>query len=355
MITHTEAARTGRAAGGLSLAAALLGLAAACDTDPAPAFIIDGTGGVEGLAFFDADRNAAFDPAAGDTVVAGATVLARERGTSQTLSGGQAVTGADGRFAITALPPGTLDLFVDTTTTPAGVFFCQNPVPVSVDIDLVRFVALTGRQGCVIPIEEAEALGANAFVTVQGIVTTAPGQLRSQGDNAYIEDGSGGVQLFGGALAGRGIAVGDRIEVSGTMTLFNGESEVAGALRVNDIVPNVAVPQPLAVTTADVAAAGAPPTAPLQGRFVRVTRAHQQAAFASGGGRNAVFDDGSGPTEVRIESGLIANSADVTTTFPHNPAAPKCFDITGVVGTFNGTAQLKPRTLADMQEVSCTP
>lgn len=333
---------------------AALALAAACDTDPAPPFVISGTGGLEGLAFFDADRNGRYDPAAGDNLVIGATVLARERGTNQTLSGGQAVTGNDGRFRIAALPAGTHDLFVDTTTTPIGVFFCQNPTPVTVDINLVRFVAVRGRQGCVIPIAEAEALGAGAFVTVQGIVTAAPGQLRSQGDNAYIEDGSGGVLLFGGALAGRGIAVGDRIEVSGDVALFNDELEIAGALRVNEIVPQVTNPQPAAVTTADVTAAGSPPTAPLQGRFVRVTRARQMSAFATGGGRNAIFDDGSGPAELRIESGLIPSSGDVATTFPYNPAAPKCFDITAVVGSFRGTGQIKPRVLADMQEVPCT-
>lgn len=339
----------------LALLVAALWLAAACDTEPAPPFEIEGTGGLEGLAFLDADRNGIYDPAAGDELVVAATVLARERGTDQTLSGGQAVTGADGRFAIAALPPGTHDLFVDTTTTPAGVFFCQNPLPVSIALDLVRFVALTGRGGCVIPIEEAEALGVGNFVTVQGIVVAAPGQLRSAGDNAYIEDGTGGVQLFGGALAGRGIAIGDRIEVSGDVVAFNGELEVAGALRVNEIVPAVVVPQPTSVTTAAAAAAGSPPTAPLQGRLVLLTAAQQTAAFASGGGRNATFDDGSGATEVRIESGLISNSADVATTFPHNPAAPKCYNITGVLGSFNGTAQVKPRTLADMQEVSCTP
>lgn len=336
-------------------AVALLCLAAACAADPAPAYVIAGTGGLEGLVFFDADRNGSYDPAAGDDLVAGATVLARERGTTQTLSGGQAVTGADGRFTIAGLPPGTHDLFVDTTTTPAGIFFCRNPSPATVEVDLVRFLAVTGRGGCVIPILDAEALGTGNFVTIQGIVTAAPGQLRSQGDNAYIEDGSGGIQLFGSALAGRGIVPGDRIEVSGDMVLFNGETELAGALQVNEVVPAVVVPQPLAVTTAEVAAAGAPPTAPLQGRFLRLTRAQQMTAFATGGGRNAVFDDGSGPTEVRIESGLIPTAADVATTFPYDPGTPRCYDVTGVLGSFNGVAQVKPRTIADMQEVSCTP
>ncbi|MDO8667207.1 MAG: hypothetical protein Q7J79_11380, partial [Gemmatimonadales bacterium] len=141
----------------------------------------------------------------------------------------------------------------------------------------------------------------------------------------------------------------------GNMTLFSGELEVAGALRVNEVVPNFTVPQPTAVTTAQAAAAGSPPAVALQGRLVRLTRVEQKSAFATGGGRNALFDDGSGPTEVRIESGLVLSSAAVATTFPYDPAAPKCFDITGALGSFNSVAQVKPRTVADMQEVPCSP
>jgi len=357
MTTNRERAPRprGRALRRSALATALLTLAAACLSDPAPPFVVEGTGSLAGLVFFDADRNGFYDPAAGDQLVVGATLLARERGSAQVISGGQAVTGTDGRFTIAALPPGTHDLFVDTTTIPAGVFFCQNPLPATVAIDVERFVNVTGRGGCVIPILDAEVLGAGSFVTIQGIVVAQPGQLRSAGDNLYMEDGSSGIQVFGSALVGRGILIGDRVELSGDMTLFSGESELAGALRVNEIVPAVVTPQPTSVSTATAAAAGSPPTAPLQGRLVLVTAAQQTAAFASGGGRNATFDDGSGATEVRIESGLIPNSADVATTFPHNPAAPKCYTITGVLGSFNGTAQVKPRTLADMQEVSCTP
>lgn len=340
----------------LTLFATALACAAvlACDDDITSAFRIEGTGTLEGLVFFDADRNEAFDPSAGDSVVAGATLLVRERGTEQTFSGAQDVTGTDGRFRIQNLPPGTHDLFLDTTTVAAGVAFCQNPQPVSIAINLVRFAPVPGRGGCVIPILDAEALTVGTFVTVQGIVTVAPGQHRTQGDNAYIEDQSGGILLFGSALVGRGIAVGDRIEVSGSTTLFNqSEIEVAGALRVNEIVPGVAVPQPAAKTTAQVVAAGPDYADELQGRLVRLTRAQQASGFTLGGNRNARFDDGSGPTEVRIEAGLIANSADVATTFPYNAAAPKCYDITGVVSSFFGAAQLKPRTLADMQEVPC--
>lgn len=331
----------------LPIAAALA--LVACEEDTAPPFATEGVGGVEGILFFDADRNAAFDPSAGDTVVAGATVLVRNRGTEDTFEDAQAVTDAAGRFEVQGLPPGTHDLFVDTMTVAAGVAFCQNPLPVSIAINLTRFAAVAGREGCVIPIADAEALGADAFVTIQGVVTAAPGQLRSAGDNAYIEDASGGVLLFGGDLSGRGIEVGDLIEVSGTLSLFNGEFEVAGTLRVNDVVKAFTTPQAALVTTSQVATAGTPSENPLQGTFLRVLGAEQISAFSTGGGRNAQFDDGSGAMEVRIESGLVPTASNVAAMFPPG----KCYDVTGVLGSFNGVAQLKPRTLADMEEVPC--
>ena len=340
-----------RTGGRRALIAALVAGAAAlaCSEEIAPQFVIQGTGTLDGLVFFDADRNLAYDPSAGDTVVVGATLLVRERGSAQTISGGQAVTDAAGRFRITGLPPGTHDLFVDTTTTPAGMAFCQNPRRVTIAINLSRFAEVTARGGCVIPIADAEANPVGTFVTVEGIVVAAPGQLRSAGDNAYIEDASGGIQLFGSALAGRGIAIGDRIEVSGDLMLFNTETEVIN-LQVNSIVVGAATPQPATVTTAEITAAGAPPTQNLLGRLLRIVKA-QAAPFMSGGGRNAVFDDGTGATEVRIESGVLADTNAIDTQFPGG----KCYDVVGVLGTFNGTAQLKPRTLADIQEVPCTP
>jgi hypothetical protein len=334
------------------LAGAVLALAAwACDPEIAPQFVIEGTGALDGLAFADADRNGAFDPSAGDAPVAGVTLVVRERGTEETFTGGTAVSDAGGRFSIAQLPPGTHDLFIDTATVPGGVAFCQNPLQVTIARDRVRFVPVIGRGGCIIDIVEAEAQPQGTFVTVRGLVTAAPGQLRNEA--SYIQDETGGVQLFDADLRTLGIEVGDRIEISGTLGSFNQELEILDNVTLNDSDKAFAVPVPGELTSAAVAAAGAPPTNPVQGTFVVVRRARQMTAFASGGGRNAQFDDGSGAMEIRIEVGLVPTAATVATTFPFDPGTPRCYDVTGVIGAFNLVAQLKPRTLADMQEVSC--
>ncbi len=332
--------------GRLALLASLV-VVAGCEKDPAPPFVVEGVGALEGVVFYDADRNGAFDPSAGDSAVAGARLVVRERGTDQTLSGGEATSDVGGRFSVASLPAGTHDLFLDTTSVAAGVAFCQNPSPVTIAIDLVRFAPVAGREGCVIAIADAEALTEGEFVTIQGLVTAAPGQIRSEA--TYLEDASGGTQVFDGTFLNLGIEVGDRIEISGTLSSFAGEFEIVGA-QLNAIDKAFAVPVPATVTTAEIAAAGAPPTAPLQGRFLMVLKAQQTTAFTGGGGRNASFDDGSGAMEVRIEVGVIANAGDVATQFPPG----KCYDITGALGSFNAVAQLKPRTVADMKEVPCT-
>jgi hypothetical protein len=328
-------------------AIAMLVATGACNGDIAPPFVIEGTGSLEGLIFFDADRNGAFDPPSGDDAAPNVTLLVRVRGTEETFTDGQVTSDANGRFSFTGIPVGTHDLFIDTTTAPAGVAFCQNPLQVSVRNQQVRFVSIEGRGGCIIDIADAEAQGLGAFFTIQGLVTAAPGQIRNEA--SYIEDATGGVQLFDSDLLGLGIEVGDRIEVSGTIGQFGLEFELLNDVRLNAIVKAFAVPIPDTVTTLEIANAGSPPENPLQGRLVHVLAAEQTSAFATGGGRNAQFDDGSGVVEVRIDVGLIANAANVATQFP----AGSCYNITGVIGSFNSVAQLKPRTLADMVVVPC--
>jgi hypothetical protein len=331
----------------LTVAAAALALAAACSYDIAPPFVVQGAGALDGLLFADVDRNGIFDPSSGDDPVAGVTLVVRDRGTEQTFTDATVTTDAEGRFTVPQLPLGTHDLFIDTATVPGGVAFCQNPLPVTIARDRVRFLAVGGRLGCVIDILDAEAQPQGSFVTIRGLVTSSPGQLRTEA--SYIQDATGGIMIFDADIRNLGIEIGDRIEVSGTMGSFGQELELLDNVTLNAIEKAFAVPVPDTLTTAAVAAAGSPATNEVQGTFVTVRRARQMTAFSTGGGRNAQFDDGTGAVEVRIEVGLVANAADVTTMFPSG----QCYNITGVIGAFNLVAQLKPRTLADMEAVSC--
>jgi DNA/RNA endonuclease YhcR with UshA esterase domain len=339
----------GRHALPLLLAGALL---AGCEPDTSPPFTIDEPGAVEGLLFFDADEDAVFDPSDGDYALQGVRLTFRVRGTEQVLGGGTITSDATGRFAVDNLPAGTHDAYVDPASLPAGVILCANPVQVTVEPGVRRFLRLQARGGCLVLIGTAEALdpAAAPVVVIRGIVTSAPSMMRAGGDYTYIQDASGGLRIFGSSLATAGLEVGDRLEVSGNLGIFSGDLQLSNP-TVRAITKNFGAVTPQATTTGAIAAAGPQAKAALQGTLVKVTAAKLTGAFGSGGIniRNAIIDDGSGATQIRFETGLYANTADLTAAY----TVGKCYDVTGVVGNFNGAGQLFPRQRSDVVEVPC--
>ena len=338
---------------------ALASALAACDAKTAPLFEPQGTGTLEGFIFFDADRDGIFDPSAGDSALRNVRVALQERGTSETLANGSGQTGDNGRFILSDLRPGTHHLRIDTTSIPAGLRFCENPVPVTIFLDERQFHSVGGRPACVISIAAAEKTR-NVPVVIQGIVTAHAGQLRAAGDYTYVEDESGGIRIFGTALANRGLAIGDRIEVTGVISAFSNDLQLGGTLTLGAIQKNVFQPVPKVVTTGELQAALTEGGSehPLLGMLVVIRKARIASVFGAPpiNGRNVRIDSGNGQAQMRIENGVVAGAdaaavgAQLTTQYP----VGKCYDITGVTGAFNPDAQIFPRTLSDIVEVPCT-
>jgi len=335
----------GRAPAAL-LAAALV---AACEPDAAPPFSIDETGSVEGLLYFDADEDANFDPSDGDYALDGVEVRFTVRDDTTQIYA-TATSDAGGRFTVTGLPAGTHNAYIRPASLPEGVVLCTNPMEVTVEPGVERFFRLQTRGGCLVLIEAAEAVG-TGNVVVRGIVTASPDMMRSGGDYTYIQDASGGIRIFGSSLATLGLEVGDRLEVSGVISIFSGDLQL-GSPTVRAIDKAFGAVTPEATTTAAIAAAGPTPKDPLQGTLVKVSGARFTDVFGAGGinNRNAVIDDGSGATQIRFETGLYSNAGDLPAAYP---VGDTCYEITGLVGNFNGAAQLFPRTRADVVEVPC--
>ncbi len=334
----------------LSVAVLLGGAAAglvACDADPAPPFQVDGTGSIDGFLFLDADRSGVFDPFAGDEPLAGVPFEVRDRGTTRVYGTGAGVTGSDGRFLAAGLPAGTHDLWIDPAGLPDGALLCRNPLPVSVYLAEAAEALVAAEPVCLISIQEAKDAGVGAFVNVSGIVTSFPGQLRSQ--YTYIQDGSAGVRIFSALLEGQGIEVGDRITLTAEVGIFNNDLQFTNP-ALDEVEPGVGAPTPQTTTTGAMAEAGPQPAHPLQGRLVVVRSARLETLFTSGGNRNARIDDGSGAMEIRIEAALSAAGAAINERF----TLGACYDVVGVVGNFNGTAQIFPRSFDDIGEVACT-
>jgi DNA/RNA endonuclease YhcR with UshA esterase domain len=316
-----------------------LSLLAACAEDPEPPFAVEGTGRVTGQLFFDADNNGLFTPLGGDTLLRNVRVELRERGSSTVIEA--MTTDASGAFDFDGVSPGTHDVFlVQDTAVVKNLVFCVNPLRASVYRDETAFVTAPAKRGCVVRINVAEALALGTPVTVAGIVTARQGTYRS--DNTYIQDPTGGMQIFN--LPALNLQIGDSIEVSGVLGQFGGELQVNNSI----VAPNrtaTTAPAPLERTTgalgAAVAALGA--REPDVGRLL-VVRHATVGTFASG---NALLNDGSGAIQIRLDNN--ASSAIPTTTF----VAGRCYDVIGILGFFNGTPQLKPRMLADVTEVPC--
>ena len=184
-------------------------------------------------------------------------------------------------------------------------------------------------------------------VKVRGIVTSI--DLRGgNGIEYYVQDSSGGIDLFSTTLNAGPFAFGDSVEAIGAVTHFNGLTELT-VTSVVLLAPG-APPPPTIVTVAELGDAGAGEA--IEGRLVRlnnVTISTPPTAFPAG---NLTVSDGSGRTAtIRIDSDTEIDGTPV-------PCGPVSF--IGVVGQFDSTApfdsgyQLFPRTLADII-VSSTP
>jgi DNA/RNA endonuclease YhcR with UshA esterase domain len=322
--------------------------AGACDDDPAPQIVITERGALEGLLYFDNDRNGSFDPAGGDFPVVGTQVAARNRGTTENVEG--ATTGTDGRFVIQGLPVGTHDLWIDTATVAEGVVYCQNPIPFTIYISEVRFQEFVGLNGCVITIAEAESKDPTAgeFVTVKGIMTSAPGEIED--GVGTIQDATGGIKTFDSSMDGLGLERGDRVELSGTLGAFSNELQLSG-ITVNGVEKAVGELAPELTTTGAIAAAGPQARDRLQGLLVTVEKAELVEAFGSGSLniQNGRINDGSGTSTIRVDDGVWDRN-----DLANFMQTGKCYDITGIPSNFNGDGQIFPRRADDVTEVPCS-
>jgi beta-lactamase superfamily II metal-dependent hydrolase len=187
---------------------------------------------------------------------------------------------------------------------------------------------------------------AGQLVKVRGAVTSI--NFRgADGVEYYIQDPTGGIDLFSTTLNAGPFAIGDTVEAIGTVTQFNGLTELA--VSSVEFRTQGAAPAPVVVTLSQLGNGGAGEA--FEGRLVVVNNVRVTAGgFGKAGSTNNVtVSDATGTGVLRIDSDT---DIDGTPT----PGGP--FSVTGVVGQFDSTApfdsgyQLFPRTLADIVD-SC--
>ncbi len=312
-------------------------ISSACVDDPEPLSPVSETGRVAGILFFDRDNNDVYTPTAGDSALSGVTVRLLDRGTNNVLASG--TTTADGRYALD-VPVGTHDLDVVRSSDIIASQFVWCGARPSVYRNEETFVPTPLKFGCVVRINMAKSNPTGTTVTIAGVVTAQPGRFRS--DNLYLQDPSGGIQVFGVA-ASLGLLEGDTIEVTGELGAFNDQLQITSPRVGANVRRGGTLAAPVELTTAQAAAATTPLSSNV-GRLVRV-RGVTAGTFT---GSNAPIDDGSGSAVLRLDGN--ANTSIGTSAF----TAGRCYDITGILGFFRGATQLQPRSLQDVTEVSCS-
>jgi hypothetical protein len=186
-------------------------------------------------------------------------------------------------------------------------------------------------------VRDARALADGERVAVDGVVTAGHRQFRNQGDNIYLQDATGGIQVFGGALDPLRLAIGDSIRVEGILDTWH-ERQVASP--VVQRLGTGTVPPPLVLD------ASAFNSLAHEGALVRIRDVTVLRTGALDDQRRYnVFlrDDAGRQLQLRIEGGV----ADLFPPAAWPPGAR--FHVTGILGQFGGTAQLKVRLPEDVE------
>ena len=180
-------------------------------------------------------------------------------------------------------------------------------------------------------------------VKIRGVVTSVDFRGAS-GTEIYIQDPTGGVDVFSTSI-NTTFNIGDNLEVTGTVSQFNGLTEIAPASASDiTILPGGTLPNPVmeVVTLAQLQNGGAGEA--FEGKLIRVnnvTLVSPPATFAANTNYN--ITDGTFIVQMRIDS-----DTDIDGTAP--PAGT--FSVIGVLGQFDNASpfdsgyQLFPRIRA---------
>jgi hypothetical protein len=295
-------------------------------------------GSLSGVVYRDDDANGVFTPGT-DFPATGAAVdlFAGTDTTAEPLA--EALTDGTGAFTIDRVRPGNYTLRITPPfPTMAIVGGPVHAVTVLPDAPATFDATFTGT--AILSVTDAKA-SPGSVVTIEGTVSVAPLTFRTQGDNLYMQDATGGLQVFD-VTPGSGLQVGDNIRVTGLMGAFSGEQQI---VRIDaTTLPTVLLlgagtpPTPRTVTAADIVART------YEGQLVTISDA---VLGTIPGGTAAAYNlPFTAPPNVaftvRIEAGVGATVTRGSWT------SGATYSVTGVLGSFNGTAQLKPRGAGDI-------
>jgi DNA/RNA endonuclease YhcR with UshA esterase domain len=295
-------------------------------------------GVVSGVVYRDENANGAFEST--DTPGPGITVyLRRDSAGPATGIVDSTVTGNDGAYRFARVAPGTYFVaFRNPGTISFGAAGDTRRVTVSPQGTFTLSPSFTG--SLIIGILEARTKAVGATVAVVGNVTVRPGTFpvgTTANSEIWIQDATGGIAVVNVPTADSATyALGDQVEVTGPISLFSGQRQIA-ATRVRRLAAGTVV-APLSLTAAQARALGTN-----EGRLVRVNGVTVATIPTGTGAAFTVIGTDAGGDTVQIRvNGLPTGLTRASFTVGSR------YNLTGVLTQFNGVAQIKPRTAADL-------
>jgi hypothetical protein len=150
-------------------------------------------------------------------------------------------------------------------------------------------------------------------VTIKGIATVATGTFSTTDNDIFMQDATGGVNVFRSGNMTPTVSVGDSLKVTGLVDQF------AGLTRITS--PSISIqavgldgPDPIPITTADISGDGES----YEGSLVKITACQITSGTWPGEGSNGTLtiDDGSGGCTLFIDKETdVDGSAEPDSTF----------------------------------------
>ncbi|KAA3603935.1 MAG: T9SS C-terminal target domain-containing protein [Calditrichaeota bacterium] len=179
-------------------------------------------------------------------------------------------------------------------------------------------------------------------LAIQAVVSVEPGVFRSNGLDIYVDDATGGVNVFTFAGNFSNLQRGDEIVLIGSVDTFSGKTELL--YLAHEIVSSN---NPIAIETITIGDIGEA----YEGKLVYIAGVDTVASSALGpwpvtGGGETEITDGTDVATIRIDGDTEIADSSFTPVFPAN--------IAGIIAQFDADSpcdsnySIQPRDLADL-------
>ncbi len=233
---------------------------------------------------------------------------------------------------------GNTTIYARLTGVAAGSFSNQLIENTSVGAT-TRNVSVSGiisDPNTVITVASARAQPVNTPLTIQGRITAQFGGL------VYVQDATGGIPVFSSAFAAA-VAVGDSAKVTGTRQDFNGQKQLSGNVTFTKYEVPSFVPAPKIITPAQFSAN--------EGWLVKVENEAFRPDYTETSPQY-LYDTtfvflSDNNYQLKGEASTNQLRISYFSNIPGSYVPDSTFSVTGVMGVFNTTYQLFPRSRND--------